>query len=55
MICPKCGGLMVRESFFGGGTCFEMARCINCGLIIEEPVVQNRALDQPSTKGKKTS
>jgi hypothetical protein len=42
MTCKKCKGLMVTESrpeFSTGGT---VLRCINCGLVLDPLIEQNR-------------
>ena len=36
MKCPKCGGLMVMQSFFDHFINFEGWKCLNCGKIIEK-------------------
>ncbi len=36
MKCPKCGGLMVMQSFFDHFINFEGCKCLNCGKVIEK-------------------
>jgi DNA-directed RNA polymerase subunit RPC12/RpoP len=36
MRCPKCGGLMLMQSFFDHFINFEGWKCLNCGKIIEK-------------------
>ncbi|HBS48075.1 TPA: hypothetical protein DEO28_02310 [Candidatus Dependentiae bacterium] len=36
MKCPKCGGLLITQSFFSHFINFEGWRCLNCGKIIEK-------------------
>ncbi|MCK4265547.1 hypothetical protein KAW80_04285 [Candidatus Babeliales bacterium] len=36
MKCPKCKGLIVKQSFFNHFINFEGWRCLNCGKIIEK-------------------
>ncbi len=44
MICQKCKGLMIAESrpdFSPEGT---VLRCINCGLVLDPLIQQNRTI-----------
>ncbi len=44
MTCKKCNGLMVKEwrpEFAQDGA---VLRCINCGLILDPLIAQNRAM-----------
>lgn len=36
MDCPKCTGLMVRQSFFDHFINFDGWKCLNCGKVIEK-------------------
>lgn len=36
MECPKCGGLMVTQTFFSHFINFEGWKCLNCGKVIEK-------------------
>jgi len=53
MICQRCRGLLVRETFGDlreeAGCMFPATRCINCGYI-EDSVVRTNRLNPPSTK-----
>jgi hypothetical protein len=44
MTCQKCKGLMIKESrpdFSPNGT---VLRCINCGLVLDPLIQQNRLI-----------
>lgn len=42
MRCVKCGGCMVLRQFYDFfETCYAW-RCINCGLIVDKVIAQNR-------------
>jgi len=46
MTCQKCKGLMITESrpeYSTGGT---VLRCINCGLVLD-PLIQQNRLERP--------
>ena len=53
MICQRCRGLLVRETFGDlreeAGCMFPATRCINCGYIEDSVVCTNR-LHPPATK-----
>ena len=53
MICQRCRGLLVRETFSDlreeAGCMFPATRCINCGYI-EDSVVRTNRLHPPATK-----
>ena len=42
MTCQKCSGLMVKESRPDFSQDVAMLRCINCGLVIDPLIAQNR-------------
>lgn len=44
--CPKCNGYMVYDSFYDQetGESHRGWRCINCGKIIDQVMLQNRPL-----------
>jgi hypothetical protein len=49
MTCKKCKGLMIAESrpeYSTGGT---VLRCINCGLVLDPLIEQNRLVRIRST------
>jgi len=43
--CKRCGGMMVYEKFYDydEGDCFWGWRCINCGEVIDEVIIENRS------------
>lgn len=53
MVCQRCRGLLVRETFGDlreeAGCMFPATRCINCGYI-EDSVVRANRLRPPATK-----
>ena len=53
MVCQRCRGLLVRETFDGVSPEADMmrlsTRCINCGSI-EDPVVRGNRLRPPAAK-----
>jgi len=42
MDCTKCDGLMVLERVSDGFCCMEEWRCLNCGLVLDSVIAQNR-------------
>ena len=42
MRCAKCGGVMAYEKFFGQADDFFGWRCILCGEIIDQVILENR-------------
>jgi len=42
MKCHRCGSVMVYERFYGSGEHFLGWRCILCGEIIDEVILENR-------------
>lgn len=48
MRCPRCSGLLVEESFLApipdSPHCFQGARCLNCGVILDDIIAANQAL-----------
>lgn len=36
MKCPKCEGLMIKQTFFNHFINFEGWKCLNCGKIVEK-------------------
>jgi len=42
MKCYRCGGVMVYEKFYGNSDCFWGWRCIFCGEIIDQVILENR-------------
>lgn len=45
MRCKRCGGMMVYEKFYDydDRDCFWGWRCINCGEVIDEVIIENRS------------
>jgi len=44
MVCDRCNGQMINQFFYGreGGETFNGWRCIHCGEIIDEVILENR-------------
>ncbi|MBS3905777.1 MAG: hypothetical protein KGZ49_01955 [Syntrophaceae bacterium] len=42
MKCYRCGGVMVYEKFFGLAEEFFGWRCIFCGEIVDNVIIENR-------------
>lgn len=42
MKCPKCRGLLIQEDIREHGGQFHGWRCVQCGLRLDETIVQNR-------------
>jgi hypothetical protein len=42
MKCHRCGSIMVYERFYGSGENFSGWRCISCGEILDEVILENR-------------
>ena len=42
MKCPHCGSVMVYEIFYGPNGNFWGWRCIFCGEILDEVILENR-------------
>jgi hypothetical protein len=40
--CHRCGGVMVYEKFFGSHENFWGWRCVCCGEIVEQVILENR-------------
>ncbi len=43
MRCYRCGGLMVYEKFYDGGDNFFGWKCISCGEIVDQVILENRS------------
>ncbi|MBI3610852.1 MAG: hypothetical protein HY204_09155 [Nitrospirae bacterium] len=43
MKCPKCKGLMFIERFADYFLTFHAWRCVNCGAIMDQTILANRA------------
>ena len=58
MNCARCGGLMTYERFYSSPDHFWGWRCISCGEILDQIILQNRGMfgndeNQRFTKEKK--
>ena len=42
MKCHRCGSVMAYERFFGDDENYSEWRCISCGEIIDEVIMENR-------------
>jgi hypothetical protein len=42
MKCDRCSGVMVYEKFYGAQEQFFGWRCIHCGEIIDQVILENR-------------
>jgi DNA-directed RNA polymerase subunit RPC12/RpoP len=42
--CPRCGGVMVYEKFYGNAEFFFGWRCILCGEIVDQVIQENRLI-----------
>jgi len=42
MKCDRCGGPMTYEKFYGQAEDYFGWRCISCGEIVDEVILQNR-------------
>jgi len=42
MKCHRCGSVMVNERFYGPGENFLGWRCVSCGEILDEVILENR-------------
>ena len=49
MTCQKCKGLMIKEWRPDFSSEAAVLRCINCGLVLDPLIAQNRSM---KTKGK---
>ena len=51
MTCQKCKGLMVKEWRPEFSQEAAVLRCINCGLVLDPLIAQNRVTTSPSKQG----
>ncbi len=42
MHCPKCGGFMVTERCTDYSLVFYAWRCVNCGTLLDNIILQNK-------------
>jgi len=40
--CPRCGGIMIFEKFYGYAESFFGWRCLICGEIVDQVIEENR-------------
>ena len=48
MTCPKCAGLLIQEEIQVHSGRFHGWRCVQCGLRLDETIVQNRVDGAPT-------
>ena len=46
MRCHRCGGVMVYEKFYGSCEEFFGWRCVLCGEIVDQVILENRLADK---------
>jgi hypothetical protein len=51
MKCRRCGSVMVFERFYGPGEDFLGWRCISCGEILDEVILENRQGEPSRQRG----
>ena len=44
MKCSRCGNIMSYEKFYAGSESFFGWRCVVCGEIVDEVILENRLL-----------
>jgi hypothetical protein len=42
MRCYRCGGVMIFEKFYGDGEYFFGWKCIFCGEVVDQVILENR-------------
>ena len=47
MNCPKCAGLLIQEEIQEHSGRFQGLRCIQCGLRLDQTIMQNRLAADP--------
>ena len=47
MNCPKCTGLLTQEEHRAHSGLFHGWRCVQCGLRLDELILQNRTVSEP--------
>ena len=50
MKCGRCGGAMVYERFYCVQEYFSGWRCISCGEILDEVIIENRLYSESITR-----
>jgi phage FluMu protein Com len=55
MKCHRCGSLMVYERFYGPEELYLGWRCISCGEILDQVILENRQtkVDRQNRRGEK--
>jgi len=48
MKCPKCAGLMYGEKLSDFFVTFHVWKCINCGALMDETILDNHRKSAPS-------
>jgi predicted dithiol-disulfide oxidoreductase (DUF899 family) len=51
MKCHRCGSVMVYEMFYGPDEPFSGWRCISCGEIVDEVILENRQVGTSRQSG----
>lgn len=44
MVCPRCGGKVIPEKFYGDQGIFDGWRCIMCGDVFDEQILEHRKI-----------
>ena len=52
MTCQKCKGLMVKEWRPEFSQEAAVLRCVNCGLVLDPLIAQNRVISVPLSRAK---
>jgi len=52
MKCMRCGCMMAYEKFYGEAEDFEGWRCICCGEIVDQVILNNRLKQDPKAKSR---
>jgi late competence protein required for DNA uptake (superfamily II DNA/RNA helicase) len=42
MKCDRCSGMMIHEEFFGPNGSFFSWRCLICGEVVDQTILENR-------------
>jgi hypothetical protein len=40
--CDRCSGMMIHERFFGSSEPFFGWRCVICGEVVDQTIIENR-------------
>ena len=52
MKCHRCGGIMVLEKFYGACEEFFGWRCVLCGEIVDQVILENRHGKKPMSSSR---